>query len=431
MLRIFLFLFFLIVLSLDARALTLDQALVQAKENNPSLRQLKLSEESASYQTTKAASGFWPHLTLRGQHLFESQFMKFPVSVGPINTDLELIQPYTDYSLRAVMNLFEGGGSVTNYQAASLQSEASTLERERAEFQLSRDLRTTFYQALGAQSLVDVADQKEKTLSEHLRDVRRSQKWGAATRYDLLRVEVQYSDVETERLSADDNLKAAKDKLARMMGVSELPEELTGQFPNLDTVTVPAKTEAEERKDIKAKELRAKGAGKMKTNSHSWWYPKINLFAEKQYYNNLDYEWQRSDAFREAHNFGISFSWEFFDGGLAWANQKQAALQKTMAEENLRTALLQRPQEIDFWSRKLKLSLSAYRAKDLSIKKSAEALRLAKVGAKAGSMTSTDQLDAELDYFQSKARLVQSQVDAIEALGQVELALGKDLGNYN
>jgi len=356
--------------------------------------------------------------------------MRFPVSVAGIQTEMELIQPYTDYSLRAVMNIFNGFGDATNYQAAKLQAEAAKLERERAEFQLRRELRMTFYQALGAQSLVDVAEQKQKTIGEHLRDVKRSQRLGAATRYDLLRMEVQSSDAETEMMSADDALKGAKDKLARMMGVSELPEELSGTFPNLDGVTVPDKSESENRQDLKAKELRSKSSMKLNTSSHNWWYPKINLFAEKQYYNNLDHEWQYSDAFREAHNFGISFTWDIFDGGLGWANQRQAAVQRAMAEENLRAAMIARPQEVDYWSRKLKYALSVYKAKTLSIKKSEEALRLAKIGARAGSLTSTDQLDAELDFYQAKARLVQSQTDAIEALGQVELALGKELGNY-
>lgn len=428
--RVSIFLFLIFIFYSRAQALTLDQAFAQALENNSTVKQSKLSEEYASYQSTKAASTFWPRLTFRGQHLFEEQFMKFPVNVGPVPAELELIQPYTDYSVRASMNLFEGFSGVTNYQAARLQAEAAKLERERAEFQLRRELRTTFYQALGAQSLVDVAEQKEKTISEHLRDVKRSQRLGAATRYDLLRMEVQFSDAETEKMSADDGMKAAKDKLARMMGVSELPEGLTGRFPNLDGVVVPDKNEMETRQDLKAKELRAKSASKLNTSSHNWWYPKINLFAEKQYYNNLDHEWQYSEDFREAHNFGISFTWDFFDGGFGWASQRQAAVQRAMAEESLRAALIARPQEVDFWSRKLKYSLSFYKAKNLSIRKSEEALRLAKVGARAGSLTSTDQLDAELDYYQAKARLVQSQVDAIEALGQVELALGKDLGNY-
>jgi outer membrane protein TolC len=49
------------------------------------------------------------------------------------------------------------------------------------------------------------------------------------------------------------------------------------------------------------------------------------------------------------------------------------------------------------------------------------------VGFKAGTRTTTDVLDAELEEFQASAGLVQAQINSLEALIQLELVTGKRL----
>jgi outer membrane protein TolC len=59
-----------------------------------------------------------------------------------------------------------------------------------------------------------------------------------------------------------------------------------------------------------------------------------------------------------------------------------------------------------------------------------ESVRLATLGFKAGVNTTTDVLDAELDKFTASAGLVQAQVGMLEAVINLELAIGKRL-NYD
>jgi outer membrane protein TolC len=70
-------------------------------------------------------------------------------------------------------------------------------------------------------------------------------------------------------------------------------------------------------------------------------------------------------------------------------------------------------------------SLTLYKAKLTDIEEAKESARLATVGFKAGTRTTTDVLDAEYEEYRASAGLVQAQINALEALINLELVTGK------
>ncbi|MNL85200.1 hypothetical protein D3C87_2134340 [compost metagenome] len=54
-------------------------------------------------------------------------------------------------------------------------------------------------------------------------------------------------------------------------------------------------------------------------------------------------------------------------------------------------------------------------------------MRLAHGALRAGALTNTEVLDAVLDLNRAKASAVRAQIDAVEALGSLELALGHSI----
>ncbi|MNK06203.1 Outer membrane protein TolC precursor [compost metagenome] len=414
-----------------AFALSLPEAMEMAKEKNPVVAQLRASESAADWQKTKAFSTFIPKITLQGQHLFSEKFQTLPVNLGTVPTptpvEILMIQPYTQFTGRISWNIFEGLGGMRSYQAASLSYEAASLERQRAEMQIEKEVRTQFYQALGAQSLFEVAAQKVRALEEHKKDIDRTIRVGSGTKYDLLKIETQLAEAETDKMQAEDNVVLTRTALASLLGQEELPGDLIGDFFPVENVKLPEKfsKEVSNRSDIEAKIKKEEAALRESQMSKSWWFPKINLFAEKQFYNNFDKDWEYTNKFKDAYLVGVNFQWDIFDGGAAIANQMQSKYQSVIAKETTRAALLQYPQEVDRWRRKFNLSVAVYKSKSISIEKSQETVRLAKQGLRAGSLTNTDLLDAELELYTSRSRAVQARVDAIEALGNLELATGK------
>jgi outer membrane protein TolC len=412
-----------------AQSMTFKEALAKAKDNNSGIRSLRLSHDSSEWQKTRAFATFMPKLSISGEHLMDQKFALMPVDLGGQPGEFPVESPYTQYDLHVTYTLFDGLGGLHQYQAASLQAQASSLELKRAEFQLEREIRSRFYQALGAQTLADVAGQRVKNLEEHLTTAKRYVQSGVSTSYDTLRIEVQLAEAKTEKLQADDNVTIAKNRLAVSIGQENIPEQLVGDFPNLDQVKIPddLKVDARNRDDIQAKMLREQSAFKMSAASKSWWAPKINLYADKQFYNFADHDWSDAGKFKDAYFIGVNLNWEFFDGGAAYANQHIAANQAKIASEGTRNAVLQLPQEFDLWKRRYIYSVSVFKTNVVSISKAQEAVRQATIGKKAGTRTVNDVIDSQLELDISKSKMVQAQIDAMEALGNLELASGTAL----
>lgn len=122
---------------------------------------------------------------------------------------------------------------------------------------------------------------------------------------------------------------------------------------------------------------------------------------------------------------GASLKWDILDGGLSLAKANEAHEKAEQAKSDFRKAQLQAPYDFDLWKRRLISNISLYQAKLTDVDKAKESVRLATVGFKAGTRTTTDLLDAELDQYRASAGLVQAQLNAWEALINLELVTGK------
>jgi outer membrane protein TolC len=126
-----------------------------------------------------------------------------------------------------------------------------------------------------------------------------------------------------------------------------------------------------------------------------------------------------------AYQVGFAADWDLFSGGATLAHERQAAARAEQARQGERKARQQAQWDRELWTRRLAYSTELYRAKQEDVDKSKESVRLATLGEKAGTRTSTEVLDAELDSFRAAAGAVSAQMDAAEALINLELALGQ------
>jgi len=109
------------------------------------------------------------------------------------------------------------------------------------------------------------------------------------------------------------------------------------------------------------------------------------------------------------------------------ARSRQALARAEGARAATQSMLLKAPREAQQWRRRLATQSELYKARLRTVEKGEESVRLATLGVKAGTRTHTEVLDAELELFRARAGLVKAQVDAVEALTNLELSLGKPL----
>jgi outer membrane protein TolC len=123
----------------------------------------------------------------------------------------------------------------------------------------------------------------------------------------------------------------------------------------------------------------------------------------------------------------LRLTWSLFDGGSTISRERQASYRAKEDESALRSVYTRLPREFLTWKKKFFYNVSLYQARVKTLEQSQESVRLSMAGAKAGTRTNTEVLDAELDLFRARAGIIRAQSDAIEALNELELAVGYPL----
>ncbi|HET9869987.1 MAG TPA: TolC family protein, partial [bacterium] len=416
--------------------LTLDEAQQEAVTASPAYGQAQAEEREASWGQVEAFSdGFLPHVSVTGRHLFDNRYPFLNIQfAGPPTLQFPSISPDTSLSLDASFDLFDGFQNLHKLDAANNSHQAAKIQADWAQFQLGEQVRLDFYKAIAAQELADMADQNVKTLQDHLRIVNEQMQNGQATKYDSLRVKVQLDEAQSDQISADDKVVLTREELARVMGLKMDDRPLSGTLPVLDPQAL-LKQVADDaylgRPDLRAADYQARAAADQSAASQaSFLIPKVTLIGEYQWYDSPDYlngVVTHTDSFRDDYYIGAAASWNLFDGASALARAAEAGEKAQAARERFRAAEVQAPYDFDLWKRKLVSSAALYRAKLTDVDEAKESARLATVGFQAGTRTTTDVLDAELEEYRAAEGLVQAQIDSLEALVNLELTIGKRL----
>jgi outer membrane protein TolC len=427
---------FLLALSTTALAgtppgntLDLDQAVSEGKDHSPDVQKAEAAYEEASWRKTESLSGFLPQVNASAEHYLREKYLILNVNFPTGATAFPSIFPTTIASLNVSVPLFDGLQNVFHLQSAVYQKSSADRNFDWTSFKVAQDIRLSYLRALAALALESVSQENLKTISDHLNQTHLLRQGGVATNYDVLRVEVQLNEAKSDVLQSDDNVILARKKLIVSMGLDEDNRELQGTLPvpNLNTIQTLQLPESSARADLQALSDQAEAASKTQSADATWFVPKLSLVGQYQEYNDLDSSWTNSNSFRSAYNFGLLLTWNLFDGMTSISRAREAVYQKVQADKSLETARRQVPYDFDFWKRRYLYSAALYVSKKSDVDRSVESVRLAREGFKAGTRTSTEVLDAELDLFRARAGVVNAQMDCAEAKVNLELALGRNI----
>jgi outer membrane protein TolC len=423
------------LLPLGARAatLSLSAAVSEALDNSPRIQRVESAAREAHWKKVGSFSGFLPSVNLTGSHLLDKKYMYIDVALGgaaPIS--FPSIVPDTIFTLEGRLPVFDGFANVNRYRAASSFEDAADQQLEWEKFQLERNVVLLYYKAVGAKALQQVAEQNVRTLQDHLKEVNLLKRAGVSTNYDVLRVEVQVSEAQSEVLNAADNLELARNQLAQAMGKATEARDLSSELPVLqeNMISSVKGVDAGERADMVALAAQVEGTEHLESAAATHLVPALSLFGQYQYYNNRNTDVFSSGGYRDAHAYGVVLSWNLFDGMASIARSKESVEASYQAEKRLEEARVRTVQDFDLWRRKFLYFCSVYDARVNDVEKAKESVRLAREGRKAGARTNTDILDAEGDLYRAQAGVVHSQLGAIESMLNLEQAVGKPIHRF-
>lgn len=420
---------FLCVCPAGAEVLRLNEAIQEALVNSPKLQKTQSQYYEAKWKTKETYSGFLPSLSANVSYLFDKRYVFFDVNLGATPLSIPQVVPTTNYYLTAQWSLFDGLSSTNRYRSSESFERASKIDYDWMSFQLEREVTLLFYQAIAAKELRIVATQNLNALENHLKNVRLFKKAGASTNYDVLRVEVQQSEAQTDLMNAADNVEITRARLSEALGRDIDVEDVDGVLPKLKANLVADIKEAkiEDRKDLESLQQKVEGLRYQESAAEKYWVPRIAVTGQYQYYNNRDDRFDDFDKFRDAFQYGLVLTWNIFDGMTSIAKSKQSLEQKYQSEKTLRQAQLKAKRDVDLWKRKYVYYCNIYESRLDNIVKSEESVRLAQEGLHAGTRTNTDVLDAEAELYRAKAGALNAQIGAIEAVMNLEMSMGKKI----
>lgn len=414
----------------DGAGLSLETAVSEALAKNPDLKRSQYAVDGANWKALEALSGYMPHLSAGANQVLSVKYVTPKIKFSSLAPASDFPNQFadTDIDLDASITVFDGLESLNMFRAAILSRDAAKLEYRYGKFRLSANVKARYYEALGAVELAKVADQNIATLEQHLALVRLGEQAGTGTRVDVLRIESQLEEARAEKILDEDNVVLARKALAETMGRESDLRPLTGSLPTPENGAVGSNLvlELKGREDIQAVSLRKQAQAAVNAASLSFLLPRVSFFFREEFYKygNETTIIQSNDTLQDAYNFGVKFTWNIFDGGASLARKGQADAAYRQASETYRKASLGAPNEFENWKRKYAFNTALFRARQRSVERSEESVRLATLAVKAGSKTHSEVLDAELDLFRTRAGLIRAQLDALESLLSIELALG-------
>lgn len=425
----------LAVSTAHGQSLTLDDAKSEGMKDSPELTRAKSAYEEASWRKVETYSGFLPTVTASGNYLAQKKYVFTNVKIGnsPDAVAIPGIVPTSSLSILAQIPIFDGFASTNRLRGAQAYEKAMMNENDWVRFQTERNISINFYRALAAKMIESVYAENLRTLEDHLREARLFKKAGTSTNFDVLRAEVKVSEARSELMDATDNVAIAKGNLTEVIGHQTEEREISGELPVLHPSLANAKDfdGTKLRKDLIALQEKVDSLDYQESAASRYFVPRVSLFGQYQFYNNLSDRFDDPSDYRNAYQFGINMTWNIFDGMSSIAKSKQSIEQHVQAESVLRREKLRGTSQTNIWKRKFLHNCSLYEARLDDVKKSKESVRLSRQGQKVGAQTNTDVLDAVSELQHAQAGVVNAQLGAIEALIQLELATGEKIYDFH
>ncbi|MCX5866253.1 MAG: TolC family protein [Proteobacteria bacterium] len=199
---------------------SLSQAIEYAQGHNPGVAVLESQVNEIEQAKNEVFSGFLPQLTLQGGYTYinNAPSMSLPI---PGTQPFHLV--YNDnYQIQASLNqvLFTSGQLYYGNRAMSRQVKATRLSAEAVRLKLARGVAEAYLGVLLAQDVLKARQESLQTAQAHLAQVQRRLDAGTASRFELLRSQVEVDNLVPTVSEAANTVELARIRLAQAMGLT-------------------------------------------------------------------------------------------------------------------------------------------------------------------------------------------------------------------
>jgi outer membrane protein len=229
--------------------LTLEDAVASSLESNESLRRAWSGLDAARAQAREAWGNVMPQVNFHGTYTRNLDLPQFflPARFMDPDAPADAVVPVTAGTDNAwfaqaradqpVFNAaaFLGVGAASRYEA--LETEVVRGEAQ----QVATRTRLRYYDVLLAQEQLRLTAESVARVEQVLDETRKLYRAGLASEYDVLRLEVELSNLEPNLRRSENAMASARRSLAVEMGVDTVPGELAGSLLHLELPPLPGR----------------------------------------------------------------------------------------------------------------------------------------------------------------------------------------------
>ena len=419
-------------------ALSLEQAVKLALQNNSLLKASELGVEAAQARVRFAASAYLPKLSFdhtftRGNnpiYVFGSLLTQRRFTAENFALDrLNVPPPLSNFQNRfsATQLLYDFGRSPSRVAQSRVGSRLSEKELDAERSDLIFRVVKAYYDALLAREMGQVAEADVRSAKAAEDSAASRLEAGVALESDLLSVQVHRAGQEEELLKATAALKLAQSALCLELGTPleqqfVLIQRVNSLSTSADTadLAILQKIALQNRPDYGQSELALQNQELAVKAARSEFFPTVSLFGS----------WETDDqsfASRAGNNWlaGMNFHLNLFDGRANAARLAESRLQRKRTQamrEHLAQAIRLQVQKafLDLETARQRIAVSQE-----AVKQAEESVRIIRNRYDAGLATVTDLLRAETAVSSAKGNNLRAIFDQRTGAANLELQVGR------
>ncbi len=204
-----------------ARADTLEQALIQAYQNNPTLNAQRAAVRATDENVPQALSGYRPRLSITASGGQQSLSSTTKVTTAPntYGTQSGYNSPVSA-GVTASQTLFNGFQTANRTRQAEQQVQAARETLRVTEQQILLNAVTAYMNLLRDTAIFDLQRRNVEVLQEQLRQVRDRFNVGEVTRTDVAQSESRLASGRSQVLTAESNFKTSAAVYRQIIGIT-------------------------------------------------------------------------------------------------------------------------------------------------------------------------------------------------------------------
>lgn len=417
----------------------IDRAVDIALEHNRDIINSREEVTRSRLQITEAFSAALPKITSNwslDKNLKPQVFViQFPDSTGKLTRNRLKVGTNYQASLSTVLTqpIYVGGKVGTALKAARIYRQMSDMNLDATMDNVVAGVKTSFYGILYAREMESIAGESLEMARRHFEDVQVLHDNGRATDYDLLRAQVQVSNLAPDVVDAANQVTIAILELKNILGIDpNAAFTITGSLAAPDTTLFTAAKSGyalENRSDLQSAQLAIDLRDKAVKIARGDFLPTISASTTFMFNGNMDIlkydplDWTRSWF------AGVSVSIPIFSGLQTYSRYNQAKVDYRQAEVDYRRTRDSVIIEVEAAILNLRQAVDQIESRRLTVTEAEQAVDIAESMYANGASTQLEVLDAQLALAVARNNYAGALFDGKVAEINLEKSLGVSESN--